>query len=162
MLTTERLVLRGPELADFDAFAAFYASDAARILGGPLDLAAAWRTFAADAGHWALKGFGWWTVLHDTKVVGSVGLHHPPQHADLEIGWNVYTPGQGIGTEAARAALVWAASTLRPTRVVSYIDTGNAASIALAEKLGAARAPEPAAHDPACAVYVHDLERYRS
>jgi RimJ/RimL family protein N-acetyltransferase len=44
---------------------------------------------------------------------------------------------QGIGFEAARKAKDWAFATLNLTTLVSYIDEANAASIALAEKLGA-------------------------
>lgn len=158
VLQTERLTLRGPRLTDFDAYKAFYADpEATRFIGGPKTLGEAWKTFAADAGHWQLKGFGWWTVEADGDIAGSVGLHHPAHQADLEIGWNVYPTGQGKGyaTEAAVAAREWARDQLAPTRLVSYIDENNRASIRLAERLGAVREKARAAHDPACYVYRH-------
>ena len=159
-LHTERLTLRAPVLTDFDAYRAFYAdAEATQFIGGPQGLGWAWRLFAADMGHWHLHGFGWWTVEAAGAPVGSVGLHHPPHHADLEIGWNLYgaAQGKGFGTEAATAARDWAYTALHPARLVSYIDTGNAASIRLAEKLGAVREEARAAHDPDCFVYRHPI-----
>ncbi len=161
VLHTERMVMRGPQASDFDAYAAFYASDRTRHIGGPKTRAQAWRLFAADAGHWLLKGFGWWVLETEGRVLGTVGLHHPPEHADPEIGWNIYegSDGKGYAHEAAQAALRWAVTALQPARIVSYIDTGNTASIRLAERLGATRAAMRAEHDPQAFVYVHDLDR---
>ncbi|MEM8789327.1 MAG: GNAT family N-acetyltransferase [Pseudomonadota bacterium] len=157
-LTTDRLTLRAPRLEDFDAYAAFYADpDATRFIGGPRDTRAAWRSFAADTGHWHLKGFGWWIVAAAGRVLGSIGLHHPPSQPDLELGWLLFpaAQGQGYATEAASAARAWGRAELRPARLVSYIDAGNAASIRLAERLGAVREAARAAHDPDCFVYRH-------
>ena len=154
--------MRGPVAADFASYAAFYASDATEFISGPLDLAAAWHLFASDAGHWALKGFGWWTVTENGVPVGCGGLHHPPNQADIESGWNVYDGARGRGgaREAAQAALNWAVNEMKAQRIVSYISDGNAASIALAERLGATRLPERAVHDASKAIYLHDLTRY--
>lgn len=156
-LTTDRLVMRPPVMADFEAYHTFYASAGTRHIGGARDLAAAWGLFAADVGHWALKGFGWWTVLSRTRPVGSVGFHHPPHQADLEIGWNIYggATGKGYGAEAARAALTWGWATLGVARIVSCIDLANTASIRLAERIGAVHSGDMAAHDPACGVWHH-------
>ncbi|SHH97964.1 GNAT family N-acetyltransferase [Marivita hallyeonensis] len=162
VLETERLVMRAPILSDFDAYAAFYASGASATIGGPIPKSDAWRLFASDAGHWALKGFGWWTVTKDGDVVGSVGFHDLPQHDDIEIGWNVYVPRQGIGKEAAQAALSWAAEHALADRIVSYINRENTASIALANALGAHREVDVASHSDGSAVYLHNLEGYRA
>ncbi len=162
VLTTRRLVLRGPEMADFDAYAAFWSSPGnTRHIGGPQDRSASWRRFAADAGHWQLRGFGWWTITEAGAPVGNAGVHHPPYQADPEIGWVLYAGarGRGLATEAATAILGWVAQALRPDRLVSYIDTANAASSRLAERLGARRDPGRAAHDPDCYIYLHDLRR---
>ena len=157
VLTTERLTLRPPEPEDFEAYRAFYASDAVRFIGGRKDLAEAWRLFAADAGHWALKGFGWFTMLDADGPVGSTGVHHPPNHAEIEVGWNTYERGQGKGyaTEAARAVLAWAWGLTDAVRIVSYIDMGNEASKAVARKLGAENTGARAAHDPDCEIWAH-------
>lgn len=160
-LRTERLTLRGAALADWPAYRDFYASDAARHIGGPVPPKRSWYFFAGDVGHWALHGYGWFIIDDGDGAVGSVGLHHPPHHADVEIGWNVFDRGRGKGyaTEAAHAVLDWAPSVARE-RIVSYIDRGNTASKRVAEKLGAAFHGDMAAHDPACEVWLHP-ERVR-
>ena len=48
-LQTQRLILRAPNLSDFEAYAAFYATDRARFVGGPLDRGDTWQMLAADA-----------------------------------------------------------------------------------------------------------------
>lgn len=157
VLRTERLALRGPQVRDFDRYAAFYASDRAAFVGGPIGVKEAWRRFAADAGHWALKGFGWWVVEAEGAQVGHVGLHHPPHQPDLELGWLIYdgAEGKGIAAEAARAARDWGRANLPLGRLVSYIDRDNAASVRLAERLGATLEAEAAPHDPASGVWLH-------
>ncbi len=156
-LQTSRLTLRLPTLADWPAYRDFYASDAAKHIGGPLPAVRSWYYFAGDRGHWDLHGFGWFTLDDGTGAVGTCGLHIPPHHADIEIGWNVYGAGQGKGyaTEAARAVLDWAPSVTDAPRIVSYIDRENTASKRVAEKLGAGFTGEMAAHDPDCEVWLH-------
>jgi RimJ/RimL family protein N-acetyltransferase len=160
-LTTERLTLRGYTLADWPAYRAFYKSDATDYIGGRQDMRSAWSLFAGQAGHWALHDYGWFIVDDGTGAVGSVGLHNPPHHPDLEIGWIVFEAGRGKGyaTEAAQAALTWGADVIAAApRLVSYIDRDNAASKRVATKLGARFDGEMAAHDPACEVWVHPPE----
>lgn len=157
VLTTERLRLQPPTIEDFSMYAHFYSSDAAAFVGGPTDTKTAWRFFSGQAGHWSLRGFGWF-MLHDTDgPVGTCGLHHPP-YQELEIGWLVFTHAQGKGyaTEAARAVLEWGKkSHIAGQRLVSYIDPENRASQAVANKLGAAWDGEMGVHDPLSQVWVH-------
>ncbi|KUF09456.1 GNAT family N-acetyltransferase [Pseudoponticoccus marisrubri] len=157
VITTARLRLRALCETDFPAYAAFYASDRAGFVGGPLGPKGTWKRFAAVAGHWALKGFGWWTVEVDGRPAGYAGLHHPPYQADMELGWTIYAPfsGRGLALEAARAALHWGWANLNPRRLVSYVDAQNAPSIRLAERLGATPEPGRAAHDPLSLTFVH-------
>ena len=62
-LATERLVLRLWHAEDFEPFAEFYADEAmARFVGGPCNREQAWRRMAAEIGHWALRGYGYWAV----------------------------------------------------------------------------------------------------
>ena len=154
-LTTERLTLRAPTMADLDAYAAFYASDHSHIIGGPVDRATAWRFFSSDAGQWILMGHGWWMIDDGNGPAGICGLHNPPHHADVELAWSLYAhaTGKGYATEAARAAREWAGD--RWPRLVSYIDRTNAPSQAVARRLGATDTGAPAAHDPACNVWEH-------
>ncbi len=51
-LTTERLTLRPPAPRDWEAYAAFIASDQARFFGASESRAAAWRSFGVTLWHW--------------------------------------------------------------------------------------------------------------
>ncbi|WP_179378327.1 GNAT family N-acetyltransferase [Jannaschia marina] len=142
-LTTERLILRAPLIEDFQAYAEFYAGDGSVPVGGPLSMRDAWQRFCADLGHWALRGFGWWTIDDRTGPVGTCGIHAPPSHEEPELGWLLFARGrgQGFATEAARCARDWWLSD--NDRLTSNILYGNTASEAVARRLGATpgRAP---------------------
>lgn len=140
-LTTERLVLRAPQTRDFDAYAAFRASDRARFVGGPHARDAAFGQFAALIGHWALRGFGRWMVADRAtdEPLGVVGPYHPDGWPEPEIAWSVFdaAEGRGIAAEAALAARTWAYDVLGWTTVASLIAPDNLRSAALARRLGA-------------------------
>ncbi|SDZ43900.1 Protein N-acetyltransferase, RimJ/RimL family [Jannaschia faecimaris] len=140
-LATERLTLRAPRAEDVTPFAEFYASDAARYVGGPQAGWEAWRYLAGVVGHWAFRGFGRWIVTRkgDDAAIGLIGLHHPLDWPEPEIGWMLWANGQGYGIEAARAARDWAYGPGGMTTLISSIDGENKASIALAERMGARR-----------------------
>lgn len=140
-LTTERLILRAPTLADFDPLAAFYATDHARFVGGPLSRELTWRMLATEAGHWQLRGFGRWSVEHrDTgDWIGIVGLWNPEGFPENELGWDLApeATGEGYATEAATAARAYAYDTLGWNTLISLIVDDNHASEAVARRLGA-------------------------
>ncbi len=159
-LETERLVLRAPEVADFEPYAAFWASARAVHEGGPKGRSAAWREFACDVACWSLRGFGAWSVEARAggPWLGMVGLFQPEDYPEPEIGWTLApeAEGRGIAREAALAARDWAYRALGLTTLVSYIDARNARSIRLAERLGAALDPSaPHPEDDPCLVYRH-------
>lgn len=158
-LQTQRLTLRAPKAGDFPAYAAFYASDRATIIGGPLTDAEAWHKFASMAGHWALNGFGWFMVEDADGACGFVGVHQPPHYPDMELGWVLYGghEGQGYATEAAAEVRRWTRATLAPPRLVSFIDPANSNSQRVARRLGATTDGTRAAHDPDCEVWMHPL-----
>ena len=141
VLTTDRLTLRAPQPADFEAFAAFYASDRSRGAGGPLDRPAAWRGFAAEIGHWVIHGYGNWIVevTETGKAVGQVGFWNPEGWSEVEIGWTMYqgSEGKGYAFEAAMAARAYAYDALGWGPLTSVIAPGNTRSEALAARLGA-------------------------
>ena len=141
-LTTERLVLRAPRPDDLPAFAAFYASDAARFVGGPMEEWEAWRYLCQVIGHWAMRGFGRWMVEAGGRPVGLVGLHEPLDWPETEVGWYAWETGKGYATEAGIAARDWAYRELGRTTLVSMIAPGNDASIRVAERMGAVRGPD--------------------
>ena len=160
-LTTERLILRAPRRDDFEPRAAFYASDRSIPEGGPLDRNAAWRIWASEVGQWLVLGYGPFSVEdRDTGAyLGEVGIYHPAEYPEPELGWFV-TPeaeGSGIATEAARAVLAWAGETFPWDRLVNIIEPGNARSIAVGLRLGGVIDPSLPGVDPGDVVIRHTL-----
>lgn len=138
---TDRLILRGPSMDDFEPFAAFYASDRAKFVGGPLGKEGSWRMLAMEIGHWMLKGYGRWTVvLKDTgEPIGMIGPFCPHGWPEPEIGWDLFNgfEGKGYATEAALAARTYAYDILGWDTAISLVKTGNEGSAAVALRLGA-------------------------
>ena len=160
-LQTQRLTLRPMTEADFPAYAAFLASPRSRWMGGPLTTREAWGMFCHDIACWPLFGHGALMIALSANgaCIGQVGINAGPLFPEKELGWLLYDghEGQGYATEAARAMLDWAARTLRLSGLVSYVDPGNAASIAVAERLGAVRDARADRPDPEDLVYRHAL-----
>jgi len=157
-LTTQRLTLRAPTMADFPVHADIFMSDRARYMDGPVAENRTWNQFACDVAGWVVQGFGYWTVTDRTsdEVLGFTGTAHPPCYPEREIGWMVTqtAEGKGIAFEAARAVLNHTLGPDCPT-LVSYVDPPNIRSIALAERLGATLDPTAAAPSPGDLVYRH-------
>ncbi|MEO1550905.1 MAG: GNAT family N-acetyltransferase [Pseudomonadota bacterium] len=159
-LRTERLVLRQPSAAHTQAVVAFFGSERARFVGGPMDTGKAWRAFASFAGHWTLRGFGSFVAetASDARPVALVGPWFPGDWPEREIGWSLLAAqdeGQGYATEAARACLAHAFGPLGWDTAVSYIHKDNHASCAVAERLGARLEPKTAAPGADDLVYRH-------
>jgi len=148
-LHTDRLTLRPYQRDDFDTYAAFLASDRAIHMHGPLSRDQAWSWFTNDVASWALYGFGSLAIEMDGTFAGGVGLVHPPHFPEPECGWFIFDgfTGLGLAEEGARAIIDHTFATTGLETIVSYVGAGNAASIRVAEKLGAvldrdAKAPE--------------------
>ncbi|MGR3502641.1 GNAT family N-acetyltransferase [Pseudaestuariivita sp.] len=163
MLETQNLTLRKPGPQDIDAAVAFFTSDRAQYVGGPHTPGMAWRHFAAEVGHWDLRGYGMWAFCRKgtDDALGLVGPWYPNDWPETEIGWMAFAhaEGKGLTFEAANAALDHAYGTLGWSTAVSYIDARNTRSIALAERLGATvdpYAPQPKPDLP-CLVYRHPV-----
>ncbi len=138
---TSRLTLRGPRESDLDAMAAFGASPRSHFVGGPNSRREAWRVLLAGIGHWVLRGYGYWAVDRraDQAFVGRVGVIYPPKTPEPELVWHLFEgyEGQGFAFEAATAARSHAHAEMNLGPLVSFIDPGNAASLALARRMGA-------------------------
>jgi RimJ/RimL family protein N-acetyltransferase len=141
VLVTERLTLRAPALQDAEAFVAFYQSDRSIHVGGPMMPRVAWNFFCTEIGHWAMHGFGMFTVTRtgEDTALGVVGHWYPLGWPEREVGWLLMeeAEGQGIAQEAADACVRHAYGPLGWDTLVSYVDPANTRSIALAERLGA-------------------------
>lgn len=157
IIETARLTLRPPTAADLDSWARL-AADAGvmRYLGGAQARSVAWREMAIIAGGWALHGFSMFSVIERAtgRWVGHVGPWRPEGWPATEVGWSLAPDvwGRGYATEAAVAAMDWAVDRLGCPDIVHLINPDNAASIAVAVKLGSAnrgpvQLPEPFRHE---------------
>lgn len=149
MIETQRLLLRQPVLTDLKAISAIYADpDVVRHIGDgkPGTQQDSWFRLLRFAGHWQLRGFGYFAVMEkETGVfVGNVGLASFMRGLGddfdpyPEAGWVLAASahGKGYATEAAQAAHDWFDREHGPQRTVCIIDPPNAGSIRVAEKLG--------------------------
>ena len=159
VIETPRLVLRGPEPQDYPNFKATFSSYRARFMGGPLNAYEAWMLYAAEIGHWQIRGYGMW-MIHDRDTdatLGMAGGWFPAKWPEPELAWIIWpeVAGHGYALEATHTARGYFYDTLGWTGAVSYIDPKNLDSIRLAERLGAVKdhdAPSIDGHD---AVYRH-------
>jgi RimJ/RimL family protein N-acetyltransferase len=159
-IETERLLLRLPEAADFEAYARFAGDEESmRYLSGIQVPSVAWRAFAAVVGSWHLQGFGMFSVIEKASGawIGRIGPWRPHGWPGNEIGWSVIREawGKGYALEAATASMDWAFEHLGWDEVIHSIDPPNIGSKRVAEKLGSrllrvGRLPEP--------VHEHDIE----
>jgi RimJ/RimL family protein N-acetyltransferase len=161
-LTTERLILRPPVLADYPAYAEFLASPRSQYMGGPCQGFRAWGMFCHDLVCWQLFGHGGLMIdlRKSNQCVGQVGINHGPEFPEKELGWLLYEgfEGRGYAIEAARALRDWAWTVLKLPTLVSYVDPANLPSIAVAERLGAMRDNHAARQDPEDLVFRHSPE----
>ena len=141
VLETARLRLRVPQAADFDRYAEALADEATtRYIGGVLPRAAGWRRFLQMPGAWAVQGFGMFSVVDRAsgRWLGQLGPWKPDGWPGNEVGWTFHPDawGRGYATEAAVAAIDWAFAQLGWDDIIHCIDPANAASQALARRLG--------------------------
>jgi len=160
-LYTARLTLRMPMLADFEAWAAFFATDRSIHEGGPLDRRAAWQHWSSDVALWALKGYGPFGV--DDRATGAylgeVGIYHGEGYPAPELGWFVVpeAEGKGVALEAAKRVLRWVKDSFDWPHITNIITPTNTRSIALGLRLGGVIDPSLPGIDPGDVVIRHDL-----
>lgn len=148
LLTTPRLSL-GPHAApDFPEMLAMWRDPVVvRYFGGsPSTPEECWTRLLRYAGLWAVVGFGYWRIRErdSGRLIGEIGLADfgrditPSLVGFPEAGWVMasWAHGQGFARERAEAIFAWADETLAAERTVCLIDPDNAASLALAGKLG--------------------------
>ena len=143
-IETERLLLRQFLESDLDEYARMCAEpEVMRYIGDGRTLARdeAWRSMASALGHWVLRGYGLYACEEKVtgRFVGRVGLINPEGWPGMEAGWMIGRDSwnRGYATEAATAVVTMAYGALATTRLISLIRPENAASIRVAEKLGA-------------------------
>lgn len=144
-LETERLVLRQWRPSDREPFAAMGADP--RVMEHfPALLTRAQSDVLADRCEALIqeRGWGFWAaeLKASHEFIGFVGLHTPspelPFSPCVEIGWRLSVAhwGQGLASEAARAALHFGFTSLALEEIVSFTALHNAKSRAVMQRLG--------------------------
>lgn len=141
VVESERLILRAPKMADYEQYSAFWKSKRAKAFGGPYSDQEIWDSFAADNGHWMIRGFGHWFAESKSSgdCIGWMGFFFPLHYSEAELGWTLFEPflGQGFATEGGQTALDYGRRHFGIPEPVSYIETWNDNSISVAKRLGA-------------------------
>lgn len=156
VLGTARLRLRRPGERDLDASARFWASERARMMGGPWTREKTREGFIDIADQWQRHGFSLFTVTlqGSDDGIGGIGPYYPAGHPEPELGWSLWSAeheGKGLALEAAAAARDWFFATSGFATAVSYTDPANTRSHRLCERLGATvdpDAPHPYGDEP--------------
>ncbi|WP_413530512.1 GNAT family N-acetyltransferase [Rahnella inusitata] len=168
VIETERLILRGHRVEDFEVIAAQWADPAVvKFIGGtPSSREASWSRLLRYPGHWQMLGFGYWIVYEkhngaEGAFAGEIGLADyqreitPSLDGMAEMGW-VIAPafhGKGYAFEAAQAVLKWADINL-DRRLCCIIDPEHHASIRLAEKCGFSAETDTTYHGSATRIFL--------
>ena len=148
-VTTARVSLHRFVAGDLDGLAAVFAKpEVWRFPYGRGFTRRETETFlAAQIAHWDTCAVGCWVVeeRETTRIIGYAGLSVPTFLPEvlptLEVGWR-FDPdvwGRGYATEAARAALREAFTTLGLEAICSLPQVENDASVRVAERIGMCR-----------------------
>jgi len=161
-LQTERLLLRGWSLADFEVFAEFLTDEElCKHRGGAVDRIGASNFMSMVTGQWALRGTGGYAIEERSlnKVIGMTGLWHPYDFSEPELYWSIFRGfhGKGYATEAAAAVRDWAIN-VKGISVMSFVSPENIPSIRVAERLGAIRDADSALGGVSKLVFRHQLQ----
>ena len=140
-LETERLRLRQWREDDVGPLLAFYNDPVSEsIYGAGATREEIWRKIAMRIGHFQLRGYGLWAVEEKTSrsFAGYAGLYYPLGWDDVEVGYGISLEHRrkGYAAEAALCARNHGYE-IGIGRLVSYIQPTNAASIAVATRMGA-------------------------
>jgi len=149
LIETERLLLRGHRIEDFDDCLAMWSDpEVTRFIGGkPFTGEDVWARMLRYSGHWHWLGYGYWLVADKEtgEFIGEAGfadfkrMISPSFDGVPEIGWALtsWSHGRGYATEAVTAAVAWGDKHFgRKAATGCLIHPDNTASIKLALKCG--------------------------
>ncbi|MET9532780.1 GNAT family N-acetyltransferase [Streptomyces sp. NPDC006649] len=166
MITTERLRLRPLSESDTDWWVRLHADEEVNSYVGAYTPAQAAARLRVIEQQWARRGHGLCAVeLRSTgEAIGRCGLHWWEQFDETEIGWTFARAhwGRGYATEAARSVLAWGFGPLGLERITSMIHPDNAASAAVARRLGFTPLREDTVLGRPCTVHALALEDFTS
>lgn len=146
-IETKRLILRAHRSDDFENCVALWGSaEVTRFIGGsPRPPQDAWFRILRYAGHWALLGYGFWTIFDKAEghFLGEGGFGDFRRGISAidgvpEMGW-AFMPnawGRGIAKEAVAAFAAWGDANLVAEGSACIISQENIASIRVAEHAG--------------------------
>ncbi|TNF19451.1 MAG: N-acetyltransferase [Rhodobacteraceae bacterium] len=143
VLATARLMLRAPEVADFELFERLFSLPSAKFMGEAPDSETIWAQFTNYVAGWVLRGDGMFTVCHHGAPVGFVFAGVEPGDQAIELRFFIAPEHQrkGFAFEAAEAALAHLKA-IGAAEIVSYVSPANTASQALVTKLGGVQSGE--------------------
>lgn len=144
VLDTPRLLIRGRSLAELESCLAMDRDpEVTKFIKGPWSDPVEHRRFVElRITRPYPPGLGYWSIWERSAPGTFVGwVMLIPDHGvgpEVEIGWRLVRTawGRGIATEAARALVKHAFDTVGLARVIADISARNAASRAVAEKIG--------------------------
>lgn len=143
ILRTERLTLRPVTVHDHTALLAHWTDPVVRRFlfdGEVLPPDEVLSVIAESESTFADGGYGIWAIQAAQaagELAGTAGLR-PLEDLGIELVYSLAPPawGKGYATEAAGAVLDYALGPLGLPEVLAEIDQGNAASVAVIERLG--------------------------
>ncbi len=165
LIETPRLRLRPFSLEDLVDFTALAGDPAfqAWSLFGPLNAQQARHKLEALIALYETQGFSKWaiTTKQDPRSIGycGLGLEEIEGRSLPEFGYRLAPAfrGQGLATEAARAAIADAFDRLGLSEIHAFAEPGNTASLRVLEKLGLSYLKNITLHDRSWRL--HRLER---
>ena len=146
-LTTKRLVMRGVRASDREAWIRLTGDERVwKFIGpDPLTPEQAWEKLLVKAGTYALTGMGNWAVCDriSGEVMGEFGFFDAFRGIEgtdgmIESGWSYFPQfwGQGIASEAGRAAHDWFDRHFPGRETFAIINAQNAGSLGVAANCG--------------------------
>lgn len=143
ILQTKRCLIRETCPEDVDAFYEIYQDPAiTEFVEGLYPEKEQERAYIREYIHkvYSFYEFGVWTVLEKSSgsVIGRAGFSYREGYDEPELGFIIGVPWQrrGYAEEVCRAILTYGWKVLGFERVQALVETGNAASLLLCEKLG--------------------------
>jgi RimJ/RimL family protein N-acetyltransferase len=148
MIETKQLRLRQPSVQDIDGYCSLYAEpQGAEVFAfPPLSAEDSWSRLLRSIGHWSHFKYGLFLVEHrqSGELIGEAGFANfnrgngPSFDNHPEAGWRISRNqrGKGFASETMLAATQWLTDQLHPSRVVCMIHPANAASLAVASRIG--------------------------
>jgi RimJ/RimL family protein N-acetyltransferase len=143
-IETARLVLRRWLPGDVSALAEIHAHPVVAAFLDPRTRDDTAAMIERYEGHWETRGYGRFAVTDRAtgRLLGRVGVMHEPTWEATEdkdeVGWTIAQErwGQGLATEAARAAIDDAFARVGLERIVSWTAPRNVASRRVMERCG--------------------------